>query len=130
MINKDSRISLNYSLTGESLVKAGVYTVAKVNVINGCTDKEVFSLISPSRTVCNAVYSKATKQTTLSGGFVEMALELPRCPKGDNRFRWMRTPLGRISQQWKKMSDEQKIKFHIEQYVLDMEGEEFSYEII
>jgi len=47
-----------------------------------------------------------------------------------NYHRWLRTPLGKASQTWKKMTPKQRLDIHIEQYVADMNGEEFSYEII
>lgn len=130
MINKDSKISLSYVLAGESLVKAGVYQTAKINVSNGFTPKEIFRLIHPMRTIERAVYSKASVSTTLNSFFVEGALESPKKPKNMLWHIWLRTPLGRISQQWKKMSDEQKLNFHVGQYVIDMGGEEYTFKII
>jgi len=130
MINKDSKISLSYVLAGESLVKAGVYETAKVLVVNGFTDNEVFKELQPMRTIKRAEYSKATNSTTLGNSFVQMALEVPKKPEGVNYHRWLRTPMGKISQQWKRMSDEQKVTFHVEQFVHDMGGEEYSFEFI
>lgn len=129
-MNKDNSISLTYTLGGETLVRPGVYTVANITVKNPFTKNEVFILNKPSQTIKKAEYNKATQQVTLSSSFIEMALERPEKPEGMSFQRWLRTPLGQLYQNWNKLSDEQKIKFHVEQYIIDMGGEDYSYEII
>lgn len=130
MMNKDSQISLTYVLQGEYLLNKGIYTTANVTVKNPNSRKEVFITNKPLQTIKRAEYDKATQQVTLSSGFIEMALERPEKPEGMSFQRWLRTPLGQLYQNWNKLSDEQKIKFHVEQYVIDMGGEDYSYEII
>ena len=129
-MNKDSQISLAYVLQGEYLLNKGIYTTANVTVKNPNSRKEVFITNKPSQTIKRAEYDKATQQVTLSSSFIEMALERPEKPEGMSFQRWLRTPLGQLYQNWNKLSDEQKIKFHVEQYVIDMNGEDYSYEII
>ena len=129
-MNKDSQISLTYVLQGEYLLNKGIYTTADVTVKNPNSRKEVFITNKPSQTIKRAEYEKATQQVTLSSSFIEMALERPEKPEGMSFQRWLRTPLGQLYQNWNKLSDEQKIKFHVEQYVIDMGGEDYSYEII
>lgn len=130
MMNKDSQISLTYVLQGEYLLNKGIYTTANVTVKNPNSRKEMFITNKPLQTIKRAEYEKATQQVTLSSGFIEMALERPEKPEGMSFQRWLRTPLGQLYQNWNKLSDEQKIKFHVEQYVIDMGGEDYSYEII
>ena len=130
MISKDSKISLSFSEAGESLSKLGVYKTAEVYVKNAFTKNEVFKINKPMQTIKRAEFTKSTRHITLGSAFVEKALEFPKKPEDTNYHRWLRTPLGRISQSWKKLSDEQKIKFHIEQYVFDMGGEDYKFEII
>jgi len=129
-MNKDNSISLTYTLGGETLIRSGVYTVADVTVKNPFTKNEVFILNKPSQTIKKAEYNKATQQVTLSSSFIEMALERPVKPDGMSFQRWLRTPMGKLYQNWNKLSDEQKVKFHVEQYVIDMNSEDYSYEII
>ena len=129
-MNKDSQISLTYVLQGEYLLNKGIYTTADVTVKNPNSRKEVFITNKPLQTIKRAEYEKATQQVTLSSNFIEMALERPEKPEGMSFQRWLRTPMGKLYQNWNKLSDEQKINFHIEQYVMDMGGEDYSYEII
>jgi hypothetical protein len=129
-MNKDSQISLTYVLQGEYLLNKGIYTTANVTVKNPNSRKEVFITNKPLQTIKRAEYEKATQQVTLSSSFIEMALERPVKPDGMSFQRWLRTPLGQLYQNWNKLSDEQKVKFHVEQYVIDMGGEDYSYEII
>lgn len=130
MITTDNQISLTYELGGEYLLRKGSYTVADVTVKNPLSKNEVFILNKPSQTIKKAEYDRATQQVTLSSSFIEMALEKPSKPEGMSFQRWLRTPLGQLYQNWNKLSNEQKVKFHVEQYVIDMNGEDYSYEII
>lgn len=130
MILKDSQISLTYYVGGETLKKRGVYTVADVTVKNAFTKNEVFILNKPSQTVERPVFDKAQMSVTLSSSFIENCLTRPEKPEGTNFHRWLRTPMGQLYQDWKKFSDVQKIEYHIKQYVIDMGGESYSYQII
>ena len=130
MISVNSQISLTYTLRGESLISSGVYKSAEVNVFRQFTKDEVFKVNKSMQTIKQAVYSKAVCNVNLSTAFVKMALEIPKKPNDMNFHAWLRTPLGRAAQNWKKLSDEQKVEFHIEKYVSDIEGEEYSYKIL
>lgn len=130
MINKNNQILLTYTLGGEFLLTRGIYTSADVTVINPFTKNEVYKLNKPMQTIKRAEYEKATQQVTLNSSFIEMALERPEKPEGMSFNRWIRTPIGRLYLDWKKLSNEQKIEFHIQQYVISMNGEDYSYEII
>jgi len=129
-MNKESTIALSYNLAGETLIRSGRYTSADVYVQNGFTDKEVFKINKPSRTIEPAVYDKAYTVVNLGVAFISMALEQPKKPEGVNFHRWLRTPLGQASQNWKRMTPEQRIAFHVELYVKDMGGEDYTYEIL
>jgi len=130
MISKESQISLTYTLGGECLVRKGQYTSADVYVKFPFTKNEVFKINKPSKTIVHAEYEKAVQQVTLSNSFVQTALDKPEKPNDMSWNRWLRTPIGKLYQDWKKLSDEQKIAFHVNQYVIDMNGEDYSYEII
>lgn len=110
MINKDSQISLTYELGGEYLLRRGQYKLSK--------------------TIKRAEYAKAVQQVTLSNAFVRMALDKPEKPDGMSFKRWMRTPMGRLYLNFKKMPAGEKIAYHIEQYVADMGGGNYSYKIL
>lgn len=129
-MNKDSQISLTYVLQGEYFLNKGIYTTADVTVKNPNSRKEVFITNKPSQTLKRAEYDKATQEVNLNNSFIEMALERPSKPDGMSFQRWLRTPMGKLYQNWNKLSDEQKVNFHVEQYVMDMGGEDYSYEII
>lgn len=126
----DSTISLTYFIGGECLKKRGVYTVADVTVKNGFANNEVFILNKPSRTIEAAQYVYSQTSVTLGKSFVENCLTAPTKPRDENYHKWLRTPMGKLSQMWKKLSDLEKIKYHIDLYVKDMGGYEYTYEIL
>jgi len=130
MISKDSQISLHYVLVGEHLVRPGVYTVADVTVKNSFTKNEIFILNKPSETIQKPIFDKAQMSVTLNSSFIENCLTRPEKPEGVNFHRWLRTPMGQLYQDWKRFNDTQKIEYHIKQYVIDMNGENYSYQII
>lgn len=130
MITKDNQIVLTYTVGGTTLKTRGIYTVADITVKNAFTKNEVFILNKPSQTIKPAVYEQSQTSVTLGSAFIEEALKTPTKPADMNYHRWLRTPLGKLSQEWKRLSDEKKIKAHIEMYVADMGGIGYSYEII
>ena len=130
MLNKDSQISLTYELGGEYLRNQGQYTSADVYVKSTYTKNETFKINKPSKTIKRAEYSKTMQQITLSNAFVRMALDKPEKPERMSFQRWMRTPMGKFYLNFKKMSAEEKIAYHIEQYVADMGGGNYSYKIL
>ena len=117
-------------MQGEYLLNKGIYTTANVTVKNPNSRKEVFITNKPLQTIKRAEYEKATQQVTLGTQFVRHALTVPEKPENMSWGRWLRTPLGKLYQDWKKLTNEQKIAFHVQQYVMDMNGEDYSYEII
>jgi hypothetical protein len=130
MISTDNQISLTYYVGGECLKSSGIYTVADVTVRAPFTKNEVFILNKPSQIIKPAEYNYSQTNITLGKAFIEGCLVAPTKPKDENYHRWLRTPLGQLSQLWKKMSDIEKIKYHIDLYVRDMGGYEYIYEII
>ena len=130
MLNKDSQISLTYELGGEYLLRRGQYTSADVYVKSTVSKNETFKINKPSQTIKRAIYSKATQQVILSNTFVRMAIEKPEKPERMSFQRWMRTSMGKFYLNFKKMSAEEKIAYHIEQYVADMGGGNYSYKIL
>lgn len=130
MINNESKISLTFTEGGETLVRKGRYQTAKVNVLNPFKDNEVYKLIEPMKVIQPAVYTTSQRSVTLSNEFIQMALEQPKLPEDTNYHWWIRTPLGKASLVWKKMSKEQKIEFHVALYVQSQNGSDYSYEII
>lgn len=130
MITNENNISLTYYVAGECLKNSGKYTVADVTVKNGFTKNEVFILNKPSKTIKPAEFNYSQTNITLGKAFIEGCLIAPTKPKDENYHRWLRTPLGKLSQEWKRLSDEKKIAAHIAIYVADMNGYDYSYEII
>jgi hypothetical protein len=130
MITNENQISLTYYVGGECLKNSGVYTVADVTVKNPFAKNEVFILNKPSQTIKPAEYNYSQTHITLGKAFIEGCLIAPTKPKDENYHRWLRTPLGKLSQEWKRLSDEKKIAAHIEIYVWDMGGTAYTYEII
>ena len=124
-MNKNSIISLTYTLGGEYLLQRGEYVSADI-YSNG----PVFKINKPMRTVKSAKYDKAYININLPVQFTRMALGKPDKPES-SVGRWMRTTeVGSLFLKWNKLSDEQKIEAHIKDYVKDMGGEEYSYEIL
>ena len=130
MINKESKISLTYTLGGETLQDRGIYVAADVYVKNLFTKNEVFKINKPMRTVQRATYKKAQMQVTLNENFIEGAITLPVKPKEMSFHKWLRTKDGKTFLACKKMNNEQRVNYHVKLYVNDMGGEEYSYEII
>lgn len=108
MINKNNKIFLTFNEGGKYLTKRGIY-------------------------------STCSRKVVLDYSFIEKALEIPESPKRNsgNYHRWLRSDLGKLWSDWKKLSDEQKIKRHIEIYVKDMtgmlnpeEGDDYTFDIV
>lgn len=130
MIEQGSKILLTFSEGGKYITRRGEYSVAKLSGGN---------ITTPSKTLVQPEYADCTRTIKLSESFVENALEIPKGPqKGSSEWhRWLRSPLGNLSLNWKKYSDTEKLDIHIKSLVEDMTGmsdlvknEDFSYEII
>lgn len=130
MSNNYSKISLTYTLGGEHLVKQGEYSVAKVKVINGFKDNEVFSVLSPSQTITKPEYKYATQNITLSEKFVKDAYKRPTPPEGRNINWWLRTEEGKLFKNWNKLTPEQRVDTKVAIYVDSVGGRDYSFELI
>lgn len=145
MISTIDQISLTYILGGESLVKAGVYSTAKVTVKNykgqygswkqlspkhfKCSTGEELIIDESSRTLSSPEYSQAVQHTTLTPAFTEQCLSRPVKPKGRNINWWLRSAEGQLFQSWKKLTEEQRIEARLKIYCEDLGGELLSWNI-
>ncbi len=129
---------------GMSLAKAGVYESAKTTVKNSWTggrwsqlnnahfktDKgEELIVHEQIKVVEPPVYKEATQVINLNESFIQMALSRPVPPRDGSR-RWLRTPIGKLSQDWKRYSDEQKIEVHLRELAESLGGSIKNWEII
>jgi len=143
MISNNSEILLTVS-RGKSLAKAGVYESAKTTVKNSWaggrwsqlnnahfkTDKgEELIVHEQMKVIEPPVYKEATQVLCLGESFVKMALSRPTMPR-DGKHRWMKTPIGKLFQDWKHYSDEQKIQVHLEELAESMGGTVKSWDLI
>jgi len=130
MIEKNSKIFLTFNESGKYITKRGEYSVAKLS--GGV-------ITTPSKTLVQPEYADCTRSIKLSYEFIKNALEIPKGPqKGSSEwYRWLRSPIGQLSQNWKKYSEIEKLDLHISELVKDLTGldttiknEDFTYEII
>lgn len=139
MESKEKKIFLTYTLGGKYLIQRGEYTSATISRSSkdtqydcGIIGKETI-IEKPSFQKKAPKYAEATQKVTLGESFVEMALTKPECPYKhgtDEFYAWLRSPMGQFFKNFKNMSDEQKIEYHVNLYVKDMSGEEYSYQIV
>ena len=129
-MDKNSRIFLTFNESGKYITKRGEYSVAKLSGGNVTT---------PSKTLKHPEYADCSRKVVLDYSFIEKALEIPESPKRNSGdyHRWLRSDLGKLWSDWKKLSDEQKIKRHIEIYVKDMtgmlnpeEGDDYTFDVV
>ena len=129
-MNKNNKIFLTFNEGGKYLTKRGIYSTAK---IRQCI------VVEESRTIKHPEYADCSRKVVLDYSFIEKALEIPESPKRNSGdyHRWLRSDLGKLWSDWKKLSDEQKIKRHIEIYVKDMtgmlnpeEGDDYTFDIV
>ena len=143
MISNDSKILLTVS-RGKSLAKAGVYESAKTTVKNSWyggrwsqlnpshfkTDKgEELIVHEQMKTIEPPAYKESTQVVNLNEDFIKMALTRPVRPK-NGFYRWVKTPIGKLFQDWKYRSDEQKIQVHLEELAESMGGTVKSWDLI
>lgn len=114
MINKDSKIFLTYSLGGKYLLNAGKYDIIKDKLL--CRK-------SPE-------YSKCTQKVTLEYSFIKNILSPPEKPEDMSWGRFLSTSEGKLHQKWKKLSQKEIVSYRLWQYVKDLGGIEFTYELI
>ena len=109
---------------GESLATAGVYEA--INTTN--KDKKPISYL---KTVSEPVWHKPTKVVNLGSAFVEGALTRPKLPRNNReRARFFRTKQGKIFNDWKNLSNKQKVVSAIEDYAEAMGCTVLDYEIL
>lgn len=120
MIDNTSRISLTYTLRGESLATAGVYESAKVSKIGDkyITKEQMVIIAEP-------VYKSAKQTTILSNSFVLNSLERPKKPHKSEGQAAVDAYFS-----WGRMSDNAKLNYAIEKYVEDLEGSNPEWELI
>jgi hypothetical protein len=127
MSKEQRQISLTYTVGGECLVRPGKYTSAEVEVKHAGTEKEEVTVKKPLKVIEEPVIKQAKVNVTLRPSFVEEALQPPHKPPYMKIERWLKTYKGAIAQRWNTLTDEQKIKISIQQYVRDMNGTEFDF---
>jgi hypothetical protein len=81
-----------------------------------CSTGEELHIKKAARVVKEAVYNEAVVKTTLGSAFVEMALTRPSRPRNMSANRFMRTDEGKAWQNWNKMTNEDRLKFRVDQY--------------
>lgn len=120
MIDNTSRISLTYTVRGESLATAGVYESAKVKKIG---DKYITK--EQMKVIKEPVYNYAKQNTLLSNSFVMNALERPKKPHKSEGLAAANAYFN-----WGKMSDNAKLNYAVETYVSDVGGHKAEWELV
>ena len=132
MIDNISKISLTYELGGEYLLTRGSYTVAELskepNELYNCANGDVIkikSVITKSQTIKEPVFTNPTKHIILGEAFIENAMERPQKPhKNDSIHKW------NLYHNWHKMSVKAKLAEAVKQYVKDVNGGKFEWELL
>ena len=145
-ISRNSKIFLTFNEGGKYLIKSEEYTSAsvhngtkKIQYDCGVIAPELIVDV-PSKIKRQPEYADCNKKVILNYSFIERALEFPECPYKRNTGEyhwWLKSDMGKLALDFKKLNDEQKIKRHIEIYVKDMTGilnpvekEDYSYQLI
>lgn len=128
MIDSTSKILLTVS-RGKYLVRQGVYKEAKINVKNSFSKEEKMTITEPMKTVVRPEYKEATQVITLSYHFIKHALERP-IPPEEGLHRWLRSPMGKLAQNWKHASFKEKIEPHLQEIAEHLGGKVKSWEVI
>lgn len=145
MIDNSSKILLTVS-RGKSLVRPGVYSSAEVTVKNPFTTKsgrwrqlsqnhfrsedgEEVIINKPMQTIRRPEYQESTQVVNLGYHFIANALTRPSRPR-QGFYRWIKTPIGKLFQDWKHKSDEQKIQVHLEELAESLGGTVKNWEIL
>jgi len=125
MIDKDSKLQANFKEIGEYLKNRGNYSTAGIKVKNAFKDDEEFVLIVPSRIFQAPEYKSATRSVQMDNSFIEMALTRPKKPRNGAAYsEW------NIYNNWKKLSDNDKLEFQLNKYAHDINCELIGFEII
>lgn len=114
MENTFTKIFLTLSMGGESLVRPGVYKSAVIKVENNFKKGEKVTVLEPMIIQRMPLFARPTRVITLGEEFINHALTRPQPPKGKGEVhRWLKTPLGQLYKNWKKLSDRERIRFHV-----------------
>ena len=128
MISNDSKILLTVS-RGKSLAKAGVYKEAEVSVKNSFQKNEEYKVLKQMRVVDPPEYKESTQVITLGHYFIKNALSRPEKPR-QGFYHWIKTPIGKLFQDWKRMSDNQKLQIHLDELAESLGGTVKSWDLI
>lgn len=146
MIDNTSKILLTVS-RGKSLVRPGVYQSAEVTVKNPFTTKsgrwkelskfhhksedgEEVIIRKAMRVIEPPEYKESTQVINLGPQFIKMCLTRPMKPRGISFHGWIKTPIGKLFQDWKHKSDEQKIQVHLEELAESLGGTVKNWELL
>lgn len=139
MINKSSKLSVSFKETNPYLKCKGNYTPAKVSVKNArMTDDdgnsiEEWKLLSPLQTNTEPEFTHATRTLNLGYAFLENALNLdkngksqrPMKPRNNDSYeKWNRY------NNWNRLSDDDKVRFHLMEIAKDQGLKLVSFEIM
>lgn len=115
MENTFTKIFLTLSMGGKSLVRPGVYKSAVIKVENNFKENEKMTVLEPMVIQRMPLFKSSTRVIMLGEEFINHSLTRPQPPKGKGAVhRWLRTPLGQLYKDWKKLSDQERIRFHVE----------------
>jgi|GEM_PF-2593621 hypothetical protein len=145
MIDNTSKILLTVS-RGKSLTKVGAYKEADVTVKNPFTTKsgrwrqlnsshfrsedgEEVIIHKPIQTIHQPEYKESTQVVNLGYHFIQNALTRPSRPR-KGFYHWIKTPIGKLFQDWKHKSDEQKLQVHLEELAQSLGGTVKSWELL
>jgi len=97
---------------------------------NGSVLFEKSRFSESKKRVINAVYKSATRRIVMGIDFIESCLEHPKTPKGNEKFRFLKSPIGLASRDWKNLSDHQKISLVLDEIAHDLRSTVLDFEII
>lgn len=146
MIDNTSKILLTVS-RGESLTKVGAYQPAEVEIKNPFTtrsgrwrelskfhhksdDGEEVTIRKAMRVIEPPEYKESTQVINLGPQFIKMALTRPVKPRGMSFHGWVKTTMGKLFQDWKRLNDEQKIEAHLKEIAESLGGTVKSWELM
>lgn len=120
MLNKTSTVLVSLVMQGQYLIQKAEYSDAVI--------KDGQITVNSKQTKA-PVYKNATKELTLGWQFIEMALERPKVPK-KGKYHFLKTPLGKEVNNWKKLTDEQKIGLHVHMLADSLDCRLSSFEVL
>lgn len=130
MHEEELKISLTYELGGEHLAKGGSYTTAQVVVKPRKGMPDEVKVVKPLETLEEPDVRKATMNVVLGDEFCRQLLAPPRKPSRMSIEAFLKTRKGKLYAQWNQLSFNKKIFLGLKDYVRDMGGEKFTFEIL